>query len=203
VEYGLIAGLIALGILGSLVGTRGSLNAVFGLTSSSLGQSTMTHPKQPDSANASYWASKTLVSTSSSNVSATGGSYTYTYSDGTVVSYTVGWKPDGSFNGESISISRNAGGYQPTLDNLTVNAAGQATSISKYVYYNYSTTVASISDASGSPSDGDWPGNYRTFQQNGSFSSQCNGGRCYDPTISTRATAAQDPLYFRGLVAQM
>lgn len=36
VEYGLIAGLIALGLLGSLVGTRGSLSSVFGTAATGL-----------------------------------------------------------------------------------------------------------------------------------------------------------------------
>lgn len=203
VEYGLIAGLLALGIVGSLVTTKGSLNFVFGQTSSGMSQSMASHGTPPTSTRVSYWAAKTLASTTPSNVSATGGSYTFRYTDGTVVSYTVAWNSDGSFNGESISTSRNAGGYQPTVDNLTVNAAGLATSISHTVYNNYSSTVSTIATASGSPTASDWPGTLRSLANDGSTAAYCTAGQCYDPTISDRAAAAQDPLYFRGIVAQM
>jgi Flp pilus assembly pilin Flp len=203
VEYGVIAGLIALGILGSLVGTRASLNNVFGGAASGIGQTMASHPKPPASANASYWTSKTLVSMTPSNVSSAGGTYKYTYSDGTISTYTVNWNPDGSFNGESISISRNAGGYQPTIDNLTVNALGQPTYISQTIYRDYSSQVSSLAYASGSGTASDWPGSYISYMNDGSVGARCNAGQCYDPTLSQRNTAAQDPLYFRGLVAQM
>ncbi len=203
IEYGLIAGLIALGIVGSLVGTKGSLNGIFNATSSGMAQATASHPKPPASTHASYWAAKTLVSMVPSNVSSTGGTYKYTYSDNTIVTYTVGWKPDGSFNNESISIQNNPGGYNSYTDNLVVNSAGQATQISRYSYWDNSSAVYTIASASGAPTDSEWLGTVNYYQRDGSFSTRCGQGSCYAPTISQRAGLAQDPLYFRGLAAQM
>lgn len=92
IEYGLIAGLIAVGILGSLVTTRTSLNSVFGVTSSNLGSTETagtaagaSAPLTQAAITSNYWNGKTLVST----VSVTGGKK-FTYSDGTTAQYTTG-----------------------------------------------------------------------------------------------------------------
>lgn len=68
IEYGLIAGLIALGIVGSLVATKGSLNSVLGLTSTQMGSATAT-PAAPtglvfdaNNVRSPYWAGKTVLS---------------------------------------------------------------------------------------------------------------------------------------------
>ncbi len=88
IEYGLIAGLIAIGIVGSLVGTKASLNSVFGMSASGLGSANGSSTQAPQSqaaATAAYWGGKTLVSTAS----VTGGKK-FTYSDGTTAQYTSG-----------------------------------------------------------------------------------------------------------------
>ncbi len=59
IEYGLIAGLIALGIVGTLVGTRGSLNSAYGTVSSQLGSSTKT--VTVDQGLKSVFAAKTIT----------------------------------------------------------------------------------------------------------------------------------------------
>lgn len=88
IEYGLIAGLIALGLVGSLVTTRGSLAAIFGVASSQMGTaSSQIGAAAPANASntqaAAYWSAKTLTRR------ALGATATvFTYSDGSVVTLT-------------------------------------------------------------------------------------------------------------------
>ncbi len=85
IEYGLLAGLIALGVVASLMGTKTSLNAVFSTTSTQLGSvtsqasSTTPQPLPP-----SAWSGKTLTSSSRVANASSGFNYTYKYSDGSI-----------------------------------------------------------------------------------------------------------------------
>ena len=90
IEYAIIAGLIGLGLVGSLVATRGSLSAIFGTagsqmnsaasgTSSGSGSGSSAAAPVTATSRAQYWQGKTLVSkTVSSNTNLT----TFSYSDG-------------------------------------------------------------------------------------------------------------------------
>ncbi len=98
IEYGLIAGLIALGIVGSLVGTRGSLNGIFGTVSSQMGSAQGASPagqSLPSNANprSAYWSSKTLAGdptvTKTTNSAGTTTSTTYRFTDGSSVQVNV------------------------------------------------------------------------------------------------------------------
>ena len=86
IEYAIIAGLIGLGLVGSLVTTRGSLSAVFGTAASRMGSTSSDAATAPVSPRASYWQSKTLVSA----VKETSTSTVYTYSDGAVARFVTG-----------------------------------------------------------------------------------------------------------------
>jgi Flp pilus assembly pilin Flp len=82
IEYGLIAGLIALGILGSLIGERGSLNAAFSQVATSVNP--QANQTLPSSAIASKWSTKTL-----SSITTSGRVTTYNFNDGSKVDYSV------------------------------------------------------------------------------------------------------------------
>jgi pilus assembly protein Flp/PilA len=84
VEYGLIAGLIALGLVGSLVATRTSLVQDYACVATAVGSQGATacagSGGAPASPVGSYWSAKTLSSTTRS-----GAVTRFNYSDGTVV----------------------------------------------------------------------------------------------------------------------
>lgn len=99
VEYGLIAGLIAIGIVGSLVTTRGSLNSVFSTAGAQMASSTstaaVTKPPytgptfNPALARAPFWSAKTLSSGPTIDKSNSGYSQvTAKFTDGSQVYYT-------------------------------------------------------------------------------------------------------------------
>jgi pilus assembly protein Flp/PilA len=100
IEYGLIAGLIAIGIVGSLVGTRTSLSNAFGTAASQMGTasgatSAGAGPGVPvnDNPRSTFWASKTLASTPTTSRSASSGrtaaATTYKFTDGTSVTFNT------------------------------------------------------------------------------------------------------------------
>lgn len=64
IEYAIVAGLIGLGLIGSLVATRGSLSAVFGTTSSRVASAEGDSSSEAQSAVAAYWSKKTISTTS-------------------------------------------------------------------------------------------------------------------------------------------
>lgn len=92
IEYALIAGLIGLGLVGSLSTTKAGLNFVFGTASSSLGTSdSATVPTGPTStsARAPYWSAKSLAKASTVSQSGKLKQTYYNYTDGTQVSFIV------------------------------------------------------------------------------------------------------------------
>ena len=93
IEYAVIAGIIGLGLVGSLVATRGSLSAVFGTASSQMGSSSASggsSPSSPAGAMTYDWAAKTLAQPAS--VTDNGGVRTtnFVYTDGVTVKLNVG-----------------------------------------------------------------------------------------------------------------
>lgn len=197
VEYGLIAALLALGIVGSLVTTKTSLQSVFGSAGSGLERGGSSHPAVAVSPSAANWTSQTLLSSSSSNVSSTGGTYTFNYPNNQTVVYTVRWNPDGSFAGDTIEYKSNLGGYYPSDTTVYNNALGQPTSVTRYEYQNYSNTITWVDTASASNG---WSGNAVLLSQYGN--QYCTSGQCYNPSGSV-AGWGNDALYFRGVVSQM
>jgi pilus assembly protein Flp/PilA len=116
VEYGLIAGLIALGILGSLVGTRTSLVAAFGGVSGQMGTATgapaaspsgVTSQRTVAAANTStrygFWNAKTVSSKTVTNPDANSRLTSFTYSDGSYASYLVKYDASGKLVGETVN----------------------------------------------------------------------------------------------------
>ena len=91
IEYAIIAGLIGLGLVGSLVTTRGSLRAVFGTASSQMDSAGGAgaafqgpgYQRQP------YWSGKTLYSGYPDTQTSPGKTVkVYAYTDGSIVRYT-------------------------------------------------------------------------------------------------------------------
>lgn len=194
IEYAIIAGLIGLGLVGSLVTTRGSLSGIFGKASGQMasGTSSALHPPVAASPNAGTWAAKTVTAQSSANVSAAGGSYSFTYSDGGTVFYQNAYDANGNFAGELYRITY-PGNYQYQMQ---IDKNGNPMNLSYTEYYSGSMDVARDTVA-GPP---DWTGNIRYFTRQGSFSAQCSG--CFNPSSAQRGGFVNDALYFRGLVNQ-
>jgi pilus assembly protein Flp/PilA len=109
IEYGLIAGLIAIGIVGSLVATKGSLNSVFSLTAANMGSSTS--GVSPENATRfAYWSNR-AVQSSSTTKSTSRITTNLTYKDGT----TVYLRQDLDSNG----VRTGSFGYQ--IDDYSTN----------------------------------------------------------------------------------
>ena len=110
IEYAIIAGLIGLGLVGSLVTTRGSLSAVFGTASTQMGSaaglnpgSSGSGPAAPavpvpkftaNSPRAAFWNAKTLAGPVESGSTSDGAYKTYRFTDGTTVTYSDGYPYD-------------------------------------------------------------------------------------------------------------
>lgn len=86
IEYGLIAGIVALGIVSALVSTKGSLSGVFDVTGTQMNVS----QAQSNSANAGFWAGKGIIA-SSTVVNPVDGrvAHSYVFNDGTKATYTT------------------------------------------------------------------------------------------------------------------
>lgn len=88
IEYAIIAALIGIGLIASLVSTKGSLSAVFGVASSNMGSANAQSGGGSASvAVPSYWAAKTLATSSKQANSYGGFTYGYVYSDGTRINF--------------------------------------------------------------------------------------------------------------------
>ena len=93
IEYAIIAGLIGLGLVGSLVTTRGSLSAVFGTASSQMGSSSAggsASPTVSTSPRAPFWEAKTVASKTLNPYGGSGQEFKVVYTDGVTVSYLTG-----------------------------------------------------------------------------------------------------------------
>ena len=91
IEYAIIAALIGIGLIASLVSTKGSLSAVFGVASSNMGSANAQSGGSGGGSVAapSYWAAKTLSSNSKAANGYGGFNYTYVYTDGTRVTFNT------------------------------------------------------------------------------------------------------------------
>ena len=122
IEYAILAGIIGLGLVGSLVATRGSLSSVFGTASSQMGSSDAGGSGSApvsSSARAPYWNAKTA---SGSPIVATQGNWrqtVYNYTDGSQVAYFT--------NAGATPPTRTVSVLSPdrlSLTTTTVNANG-------------------------------------------------------------------------------
>lgn len=84
IEYALIGTLIGIGLIGSLLTTKSSLNGIFGVASSNLAGD------MPVSARAGFWQSKTLSSAPAKSVNGARTTWSYTYTDGTTAVWQTG-----------------------------------------------------------------------------------------------------------------
>lgn len=85
IEYGLIAGIVALGIVSALVSAKGGLNGVFDLTGTQMNVS----QTQSNSANAALWSGKGIVSSTTTIAPITGRIIrSYVFDDGSKATYT-------------------------------------------------------------------------------------------------------------------
>jgi Flp pilus assembly pilin Flp len=125
IEYAIIAALIGIGLIGSLVGTRGSLSAIFGVASSKMANSdagttatgpTSTSPRAP------FWQAKTQTGTPIVSKQGAWTQTVYNYSDGTQVGYFT--------NSSATPPTRSVALISPdhlTITTTTLNANGATT----------------------------------------------------------------------------
>ncbi len=171
VEYGLIAGLIAIGIVGSLVSTRTSLNSVFGNAATKMGSATTTTKPpytgptfNPMFARSPFWSGKTLSSgptidrssTSYSQVSAT-------FTDGTQVYYTQ--YADGR---QTINVRDGSTLY---MWSVGTDASGKMNDAQLYHYTDASFTHTDVYYYSGNYDSNGTPTSMTTVRCSGSCTS--------------------------------
>lgn len=132
IEYAVIAALIGIGIIGSLVTTRTSLNSIFGVASSQMGSvnggassgNRVTSQRAVAAASTSsrypFWSAKTLQSKVVTNPSATTQLTQFTYTDGTIGSYLTTFDSAGNLVSETVTT-------YPWGDSGRTNDSAQAT----------------------------------------------------------------------------
>lgn len=194
IEYGLIAGLIGIGIIGSLVTTRTSLNSIFGVASGQMGSANAGASSGPDlGARAPYWQAKSLVSTVNGS-NGNGPTTTYTYSDGSwsqVTKYTSGmynqmvesWDPTTARHTYyQVDASGVMNGYQ--IENHAVGAGGAMGGETGRLYSSYNMMTSGVIGSTG-----------------------CSGNLCYAGNTaylsSTQPTSASDFQYFLGITPKI
>ena len=195
IEYAIIAGLIGLGLVGSLVTTRGSLSGIFGTAGTQMNTATATKPPVPASPSAGSWTAKGLVSAVTNYSSTTGAGYTFTFGDGTVVDYDQSYGADGKVTGSNSYVKTFTNGYMSHSENYDTSADGVVQSITLIDYYSNGrpSTVAQASASS-------FVGDYYYYGSNGGGQGSCS--RCFAPSGEDRQSRANDALYFAGLANQ-
>lgn len=169
VEYALIAGLIGLGLVGSLVTTKGSLNALFGTASSQMGsaQSGGAAPTYGSLAGnsalarAGFWQSKTLAAPPKMTVSGSTTTWSYAFTDG----YTAQFS-----RGEGGNYDTRLYVYDPNTNTrfqVATNSSGQITGDALNIYNTYGqVTTETYSDVAYSDT---WSGTTPNRQRSRSF----------------------------------
>lgn len=154
VEYGLIAGLLALGITGSLVTTKTSFNGVFSAIAGGVGSSagapavTVTPLKTvATSTRSSYWSSKTLAASPTSTTNGAVTTKVFTFTDGTKATLKTGV---GGNSDTSLVISDST---NMQTNSMYTDAQARPFQFVEYLYYDAAMTSPSEShflDNSGS-----------------------------------------------------
>lgn len=198
IEYALIGALIGLGLIGSLVTTKTSLNAIFGVASTQMASGTKTGSGMvvPPSANAGAWTARTLTSTTVTAQSATGKTIRYTFGDGTIVDYSETFDSTGKFTGDS---------YNQVAGNTVVHASFDATGAQTYwgkdVYAN-----SALSDLrnqywgySSELCGSNWCGSYANYHTDSYGVLYRDTAGNYTISAATLSGTYNDGLYFRAL----
>ncbi len=204
IEYGLIAGLIALGIVGSLVGTRGSLNAIFGQVSSGVGSAAPAAAGAPtlassSSARAPYWQAKTLSSrsvTTGMDGSNPYTNYTYNYADGSRAIFFV----EPNSNPYPVrAIIRDVASKQRYDYYADANGTPQSIDYGLYADSALTKSVTHITSSSGTSWSGGQPASvsYTTYDQTTGNQNSSTIGPPSSDAKNTIAMAAQDWQYFK------
>lgn len=135
IEYALIAGLIGIGLIGSLVTTRGSLSAIFGVASSKMASSDAGTGSSGGGTGGSTaqanpaFANKTLTNRTSVGRVWGATQYDYTYSDGSTATYYTASAYRGSYYNANATMTDAATGKSYTyLFPQTDTVSGQAIS---------------------------------------------------------------------------
>ena len=202
IEYAIIAGLIGLGIVGSLVTTKGSLNAVFGTTATKMvGTPATTErpaPAASTSTRAPFWNAKTLSATTATQPDPQTKVNTFTYADGASATLTRKYDANGVFTGETLAVNRPAlsAGYVDSVV-WTFDATGKGLTQDYYLYYGAGGPVQVWSQqtaASGYAVNEVW------YNSNGSVQRTYSYPVGAFPDLDAKAYA--DEIYFRGLASQ-
>lgn len=198
IEYAVIAGIVGLGLVGSLVTTRGSLSAVFGTASSSMASatatsdsSTPTSPTSPTSpgstefARAAYWNAKTLSGPPVKTTQWGRDRVIYNFTDGTRVEYY--YSPDSSVQSLDITVGTSNLNYYFDGD-------GKFDSGKVQTYTSGTTSVASSEFGTVSS----LATNTTTFTTNGPGpTSSSTTGPASAAFISSTATMMEDIKFFK------
>ena len=207
IEYAIIAGLIGLGLVGSLVTTRGSLSAIFGTagsqmasgvaTTSSGGLAVTPAPQRAvaaasTSSRAPLWNAKTLtgkaVTYGADGMSKT---TTFTYADGAKGAYTEIYGADGKVTSEVVK-SYNT--YDTTdVITFTYDPNGNPTSL---VWNDFYPNTSNIKIISTSGVATNWLETVTYYNTNGTVQSQNSSYYTQQPIFNN---ARGDEIYFRAL----
>jgi pilus assembly protein Flp/PilA len=209
VEYGLIAGLIALGIIGSLVATKTSLQSTFSGISGQMGTASgggsatsgVTSQRAIAAANSSsrypYWSAKTLASKVVTNPTANSQLTTFSYTDGSSGSYLAQFSNTGALTGEIVT-TYPWGDQGRTMDSvqMTYGADGSQQALVYTDRYANGTTRQIVTGFAPNFSNE----TIKNYDTNGNLSST----QAYtDSGIGTALTKLQgDEVYFRALANQ-
>lgn len=208
IEYAIIGALIGIGLVGSLVTTRGSLNSIFGVASSQMGSANAgaaagalpayterPAPAASSSTRASFWSAKTLASSTSAMPDPQTKVNTFTYTDGAVVNLTRKYDASGALTGETLAIqSPGLSGSTPDSGTWTFNASGVGLTQDYYQYYSANGPV--MLHETQSASDG-YISHELWYNSNGSFQRSYNSPAGTYSAVDPRAP--QDEIYFRAL----
>ncbi len=199
IEYGLIAGLIALGMVGALVGTRSSLSTSLTQDAQAMSSATAVKPLVP---NNPRWSTKTLAS-KSTGTDASGAPVTvFNYTDGTHVRYQAQFtKANGVIIPETIKYTAESSlSEAQTMQSGYTDANGNVVDpIYTQIKYNYPSTTYSQTNANRISSDGNVYGTITNYDSSGQVTRvQTGTGVGYAPFYQPNI---DDATYFNRLVA--
>jgi Flp pilus assembly pilin Flp len=139
IEYALIGALIAVGIIGSLVGTKSSLSDIFGVAATQMSSSGATGSsaglRTSNSLRAPYWQAKMLSGSPVTTVNGAVKSTVYGFTDGTTATFSTG---NANQSANRISI------FDPTANVITYfwsDSAGNPSLFQQSIMNSYSQVV--------------------------------------------------------------
>lgn len=216
IEYSLLGGFLALGLLASLVTTKSSLNTALGTISSQVASvatgasSTPPAPATPPaptnpvtsqrtvaaattSSRYAYWSAKTLATTVVTNPSATSQQTVFTYADGTSGTYLVNYDSTGKLLSEVVTT--NPYGFAGrTSDSLQFTYGADGSQQSMIYADRYASGV--VRQVSSSAASGGWAEWVQIYDTSGNLTSQ---GASTATGAGVLANGAGDEIYFRAL----